>query len=214
MNSCDHPDEYLFLYLKRSDSVWPYASRTYFSSFPILPSLGRFPLSAHQSIGSETHGAQRGLGDVLAALRTTTRSARMPPSDGLDTFELDRTDFQLFIWKATVSQLLQDIFLSFPVAGWDSNLLFLAAASAAAVDLDDFPSYSRVTVTIEEWKRCKQLVGENKLYRATVSRDQRKREWFHRPTGFRTKVGAKRTNGTRMRHQNPRRRTPANRKPR
>lgn len=85
---------------------------SYFSSFPILLPLGPFPLSAHQSIGSETHGAQRGPGDVLAALRTTTISATdQPPSDTQGTFELDWTDFQLFIWRATASQRFQDIFL-------------------------------------------------------------------------------------------------------
>lgn len=55
------------------------------------------------------------------------------------------------------------------------------------------------------------LEREQALQNNSFFRSQ-KRGWSHQRTWFRTKVGAKRTNGTRMRHPNPRRRTPASRK--
>lgn len=56
----------------------------------------------------------------------------------------------------------KSFFLSFPVSGWDSDLLL----AAAAVGLDDFPSYPRVIVTTEEWERSKQICRGSKLYRS------------------------------------------------
>lgn len=63
--------------------------------------------------------------------------------------------FNFWSGKHFFRSLLKTFFLSFPIGGLDSDLLF----AAAAVGLDDF-SYPRATVTLEEWEPYKQLGEE------------------------------------------------------
>jgi len=81
-------------------------------------------------------GAQRGLGDVLAALRTTTRYTRQPHLEGRGTFRRNWTGVQLFDLESTISASTKRV----------SHLLFTADETrispfaAAAVGLNDIPS--------------------------------------------------------------------------
>lgn len=88
---------------------------------------------------------------------------------------------------------------------------FFPLHNISATDLNDL---SFLLFPLEEQKRCKPLGGETNSVEQYLFTEYRQRGWFRRPAQFRTKVGAKRTNGTRMRHPNPRRRTPASKKAR
>lgn len=97
-------------------SFWVLAGHSRCVIFLLLPHLSPSAFTALRP--SEywqcvAHGAKRGLGDVLAALRTTTRSTRQPHIEGQNTLKLNWTYFWLLIWKALLSHPPQDIFLIF-----------------------------------------------------------------------------------------------------
>lgn len=135
--------------------IWVLAGRArfifpppfFFSHLFLSP---RSRLSAHQSAGSvvrTAHDARRGLGDVLAALRTTPGS-RQPSVEEQFEADLDLLFSSFSFWGSVVGELLKTLFWSF--FRWKSDLF------VAAVDLDDF--FSSGQRDWEEWERCKQTV--------------------------------------------------------
>lgn len=76
---------------------------------PSLPSHLSAPQSAGSSVARTAHGARRGLGDVLAALRTTP-GLRLPSVDGA-VWKWSGLILQLilffFFWKSAFGKLLK-----------------------------------------------------------------------------------------------------------
>lgn len=148
------------------------------------------------------HGAQRGLGDVLAVTHDATINTKASfrrtghfeaDLELLATFDSQTTFFHPCVFSVRFTPR------------------FFPLHNISATDLNDL---SFLLFPLEEQKRCKPLGGETNSVEQYLFTEYRQRGWFRRPAQFRTKVGAKRTNGTRMRHPNPRRRTPASKKAR
>lgn len=172
------------------------------------PSQPYPPLIAYSSPPSkywqrEAHGAQRGLGDVLAVTHDATINTKAS-FRRTGHFEVDLELLATFNSQTTFFH--PRVFsVRFPPR-------FFPLHNISATDLNDL---SFLLFPLEEQKRCKPLgVGETNSVEQYLFTEYRQRGWFRRAAQFRTKVGAKRTNGTRMRHPNPRRRTPASKKAR